>query len=149
MAGKRGRSGPPGNLHHARHPWRSFWRRRALRPEDKWILPVLEGYGAGLVSDKPLMTETEKRMAEIAQVARGATMLILAEAARSGFIRQIDRSWDLASGVKELVKFLNAERQALGDLGLERRAKALGPPTLREIRARYERPREPEEEHPV
>ena len=47
MGGKAGRSGPVGNLNAARHPWRSFWHRRALRSEDKWILPVLEGYAAG------------------------------------------------------------------------------------------------------
>ncbi len=58
MAGKRGKSGPPGNLNSAKHPWRSFWRRRALKPGDRWILPVLEHYTLALESDKPDMTET-------------------------------------------------------------------------------------------
>ena len=95
------------------------WRRRALRPADRWILPVLEGYAHALASDKPGMTETETLMA---QTARGAVMLILAEAARSGFTRQTGATWDLAPGAKELAKFLTAERGALQAIGLDRRA---------------------------
>jgi hypothetical protein len=44
-------------------------------------------------------------MIEIAQTARGATMLILAEAARSGFIQKTEKGWDLAQGAKEVAKF--------------------------------------------
>ena len=123
MAGIKGRSGPPGNLNGSRLPWRSFWKRRALKQEDKWILPTLEGYAAGLASDKPSLTEAEARMIEIGQIARGASMLILAEAARSGFIEKADGSWNLAPGARELAKFLSVERSALQTLGLERRAK--------------------------
>ena len=126
MGGVKGKSGPPGNLHGSRHPWRSFWRRRALRAEDRWILPVLEHYASGLVSDKPGLTEAEARVIEIGQIARGASMLILAEAARSGFIQQVDGSWDLAPGAKELGKFLSIERSALQTLGMARRAKPIG-----------------------
>ena len=128
MAGKRGRSGPPGNLNGAHHPWRSFWRRRALRPADKWIVPVLESYRAGFESDKPDLTEGECRTLEIAITARGAQMLILAEAARSGFTHPVNKTWDLAPGVKELAKFQTVELQALRAIGLERRARPV--PTL-------------------
>ena len=68
------------------------------------------------------MTETETLMAQNAQTARGAVMLILAEAARSGFTRQVEGTWDLAPGAKELAKFLTAERGALQAIGLDRRA---------------------------
>ncbi len=67
------------------------------------------------------MTETETLMAQNAQTARGAVMLILAEAARSGFTRQVEGTWDLAPGAKELAKFLTAERGALQAIGLDRR----------------------------
>ena len=123
--GKPGRSGPPGNLNASKHRWRSFWRRRALRVSDRWILPTLEQYSAGLSSDKPNLSEAEARIIELAQTARGATMLILAEAARSGFIIQGESGWDLAPGAKELAKFLAVERNCLRTLGLERRAKPL------------------------
>lgn len=123
MSGKIGKSGPPGILNSARYPWRSFWRRRALKPADRWIIPVLEQYTSALESDKPNMTESEKLMSQNAQTARGAVMLILAEAARSGFVRQVDGSWDLAPGAKELAKFLSAERGALAAIGLERRTR--------------------------
>ena len=123
MSGKKGKSGPPGNLNSVRNPWRAFWRRRALKPSDRWIIPLLEQYTAALESDKADLTETEKLMAQNAQTARGAVMLILAEAARSGFVRHVDGSWDLAPGAKELAKFLSAERGALQAIGLERRTR--------------------------
>ncbi|MGH2359626.1 MAG: hypothetical protein ACRDGM_03675 [bacterium] len=126
MPGVKGRSGPPGNLNATSHPWRSFWRRRALRAEDKWVLPVLEGYATGLASDKPGLTEAEGRLIEVAQTARGASMLILAEAARSGFIVKENGSWNLAAGARELVRFLAVERSCLQVLGLGRRAKTVG-----------------------
>jgi len=126
MPGVKGKSGPPGNLNRSVHPWRSFWRRRALKAADKWVLPMLESYSAGLVSDKPNLTQGEARMIEISQMARGATMLILAETARSGFIQKVDGTWDLAPGAKELGKFLSIERASLQTLGLERRAKPIG-----------------------
>jgi hypothetical protein len=138
MAGVKGRSGPPGHLHNCRYPWRSFWRRRALRPADRWILPVLEGYAGGLLSDKPDATEGEHRCIEVAQIARGASMLILAECARSGFITKDNGTWDLSPGAKELARFLSIERSTLQTLGLGRRAKPVGG-TLAELLA----PKEP------
>jgi len=126
--GKKGRSGPPGNLNASKSPWRAFWRRRALKPEHKWITPVLEQYGAELTSDKggtDSITAGERRMSEIAQMARGASMLILASASTKGFTIETDNGWDLAPGVKELAKFLNTERSAIAAMGLQRRAKTL------------------------
>jgi hypothetical protein len=44
VAGKKGRSGPPGNLNgvgQKTFPWRVFWRRRALAPRDRWIASTL------------------------------------------------------------------------------------------------------------
>ncbi|MEE8075868.1 MAG: hypothetical protein V3T60_09625, partial [Candidatus Binatia bacterium] len=66
MAGKKGRSGPVGNLNAVKNPWRSFWKRRALRPEDRWLAPVLDGYLDDLISDKgglDSITSGERRMA--------------------------------------------------------------------------------------
>ena len=64
-----------GNLNRARHPWRSFWRRRALQREDRWIQPLLEDYAQGLISDKggpDAMSAAELRMVELAQLAGSA-----------------------------------------------------------------------------
>jgi hypothetical protein len=127
VAGKRGRSGPPGNLNGIgtkSHPWAVFWRRRALAAHHRWIVPILLHYADGLVADKggsESVTAGEHRVIEITQTARGASMLILAEARRSGFIRQVDGTWDLSPGAKELAKFLSIERTALQTLGLDRR----------------------------
>jgi hypothetical protein len=97
-------------------------------------LPVLETYSDGLLSDKPDASEAEKRCVEIAQIARGASMLILAEAARSGFIVRENGSWNLAPGARELAKFLGVERNCLQTIGLDRRAKPVGG-TLAELLA--------------
>lgn len=50
-------------------------------------------------------------------------MLILGEAARSGFIVQENGSWNLAPGARELARFLGVERACLQTIGLDRRAK--------------------------
>jgi hypothetical protein len=123
MSGVKGRSGPPGNLNRAITPWRSFWKRRALRPTDKWVLGLLDDYAAGLASDKPDMSETERRTAQIAETARGCVALIFAEVRKSGFLRQDKDGWDLQPGAKELARFLNLELTALRMLGLTRRPK--------------------------
>ena len=94
-----------------------------LKQGDRWIAAQLEQYASALASDKPSMTETERLMMENASVARGVVMLILSEAGRSGFVRQIDGTWDLTPGMKELAKFLTAERRALKTIGLERRSR--------------------------
>jgi hypothetical protein len=148
VAGRKGRSGPPGNLNNVRYPHRAWWRRKALRKEDKWIVPTIERYIQGLRSDKPDASEAEQRLMEVSQISRGATMLILAEAARSGFIMKDGNTWDLSPGAKDLPKFLAIERQALQTLGLGRRARAI--PMLSEyIQAkRTNDNEEPHEPHP-
>lgn len=121
--GVKGRSGPPGNLNSCKYPWRSFWKRRALRPEHRFILKLVEQYRDGLLSDKPDASETERSMMQVAEVARGCVLLILSEAAKKGYVRAGESGWDLMPGLAALPKFLSVERQALRDLGLERRAK--------------------------
>lgn len=56
-----------------------------LRPEDRWILPVLADYAGSLVADgggTEAMTPGAAQMIELAQLARGPTMLVMAETAR-------------------------------------------------------------------
>ena len=118
-----------------------------MQPEDRWILPVLERYTAALESDKPNATESERLMMQNAQAAKGAVMLILAEAARSGFVRRGRRTSDLAPVVKELPKFLAAERGALQAIGLERRARP-APSLEAYLEASYERVDSDEERTP-
>jgi hypothetical protein len=124
VAGKKGRSGPPGNLNSVKKPWEVFFRRRALRPEDRWIAPIVSRYGTDLIADQggaDDISTARRGLVEIIQLNRGAAMLVLAEAARSGFIVETDDGWDLAPGAKELGKFLGNELRALVALGLERR----------------------------
>jgi hypothetical protein len=161
MAGKRGRSGPPGNLNAVREPWRIFWRRRALGASDRWLLPLLEDYADGLKQHRGgenNLTAVEQHLIEIAQTARGCALLILRDAAQYGRTRIVSeagsQSWGLAPGYGELPRFLNLERQALTTLGLEKR---LPPPVnLKDYLANRsvgsqepERRVEPQESSPV
>ena len=121
---KKTRGGQKGNLNAAKHPWTTFWRRRALKAEDRWILPILEEYNDGLRLDRPGMTAAEQRMAELAQLARACTLLILGEVTRSGFTTTHNgKDWDLTRGAQELPRFMNAERSALLAIGLERKGR--------------------------
>lgn len=129
--------GQPGNLNAAVNPWVSFWRRRALRPADRWVLPLLELYAGSLVADRggpEAMTAGEAHMIELAQLARGCTLLVLHAAAggpglvgrrrsastKGGTVVQRLSEPDLAG---TLVRFMSVERAALQAIGLERRAK--------------------------
>jgi hypothetical protein len=131
MPGKRtgGKPGPPfGSMNNVTYPWRVFWRKRALKPEDRWIVPFVERYMGDLESDKggpESITAGEKRMIEIASIARACTMLILQKANKHGFDRQLDGTWDLTPGLKELPKFLTAETRALTAVGLDRRSRQI------------------------
>jgi hypothetical protein len=98
-----------GNLNAARHPWRTYWRRRALRREDRWVLALVAGYMDALITDKGGETEItagEMRLAELATAARVCWLLALAH------------QRDL-----ECSRFMAVERGCLRDLGTERRAK--------------------------
>jgi hypothetical protein len=120
MAGKAGRSGPPGNLNNARDSWRSFWRRRALKPRHQWVLSVIERHGSSLANEKVELSQVERRVIEVAQVSWRCAMLIIAECAESGLIRKTADGWDLSPGAQELGKFLAVELKALAMLDLER-----------------------------
>lgn len=124
MSEKRKRGGQKNNLNAAKRPWRSFWKRRALRPEHRHINRVVEDGGSELLRDHPDASAAQRRCIEIWQIARGASMLILGECAASGFITKIDGTWDLSPGAKELARFLSIERACLQTLGLERKTRA-------------------------
>jgi hypothetical protein len=134
MAGKPGMG--RGNLNASVHPWTSFWRRRALKPENRWVLAVMSDYEEGLKSDHPEMSEGEKRIAELASTSRACLLLVLQECRAQGFVRQLHGgSWDLAPGAKEMVRFMSLERQALHSLGLKRTARKL--PSLTDYMAAH------------
>lgn len=123
MAGVKGKSGPPGNLHGARHFWRSFWKRRALRPVDQWVATELDRYSAGLLSDRPDPSEGERRAIELAAEAKACRLLIWRAIQQAGFTQTGERGLCLIPAAEALPKFIGAELGALKLLGLERRAK--------------------------
>jgi len=106
-----------GNLNASRHPWRVFWRRRALKPESRWVLRLIQDYVPEIVNDKggpENVSAGEMRIIETAAVARACWALAMAD----GDLRSVAR-------------FLAAERDALKAVGLERKPKPL--PSLAEI----------------
>ena len=132
--GKPGRSGPPGNMNNTRHPWRVFWKRRALRPEDRWVLRLVENYEQRIEEDRGReLSFAEGRVVEIAKTARVCQLLALAAFAENGIMLEsvtttnspqhgetVTRKGDvLHPAYKELSKFMKAELDALRRLGLE------------------------------
>ena len=98
-----------------------------MRPESRWVLPLIESYSDGLLSDKPNLTAGEARTLEIASISRAVSLLILAECRTLGLIRKTGKDeWDLQPGAAQLARFLSVELKALQTLGLERRAKPIG-----------------------
>jgi hypothetical protein len=125
MSGRKNRSGPPGHLRGARHPWKLFWKRKVIKPEHRWIVPFLEAYVHDLRADKPELTAGEARVLELAQISRGVILLILAECAQSGLLRQVKGAWELQPAAQSLSRFCTAELKALKLLGLQRHAKPI------------------------
>jgi hypothetical protein len=123
MGGKKGQSGPVGNLNAARYPWRAFWKRRALRREDQWVATEVANYAADLVSDRPNPTEGERRCIELAAEAKCARLLIWKAIKEGGFTRVDAEGLTLSAAAEALPRFIGAELGALKLLGLERRAK--------------------------
>lgn len=125
MAGKKGRSGPPGNINNCKHPHRAYFKRGVVHKKYRWIVAFLKRYSDGLLRDKPDATEAERRLVNVGETAYGVRMMILEEAKENGFIVKDGNTWDLSPGLKDLPRFLAIERACLQALGLERRAKTV------------------------
>jgi hypothetical protein len=98
-----------GNLNAAHYPWQTFWRRRALRPEDRWALVLVRDYVDDLVADKggdANVSAAERHVMELAAVSRVCWALALT-----------------AKNMEAVARFVAQERAALDSIGLERRAK--------------------------
>ena len=105
-----------GNLGGSRRPWETYWRRRALKPKDRWVLYLVRDYIPGLQADKPDATAAETRLMELASVSRVCWALAMSRLDEQG-------GPDLAT----VARFVSEERAALCALGLDRRAKPVDP----------------------
>ncbi len=124
--GLKGRSGPPGNLHAAKHGLQSWLQRRALPLNKQHVAVMAVRYRDNLLACKggpDGATEVEQALIENATKAFGAGLLVLEEAKAQGMTRRLDSTWDLSPGFSRLVGFLNSERMSLVALGLGRREK--------------------------
>ena len=122
-----------GNFGGVKYPWLVFWKRRALRPEDKWVRTIVSDHAGSVLSDKPDASEAEKHVIEVGAIARGCTALILDAMRRAG---GVETEGGLAL-VRELRGFLSLEQKALLALGLGRRARPVDP--LQAVRDAVER----------
>lgn len=105
------------------HTWRAFWKRRALRPADKWISVEAMRYQDGLLRDRPDPTEAERRAIELASEAKACRLLIWTALRSQGFTEQHKDGLRLVPAAEALPRFIGVELGALKLLGLERRAK--------------------------
>lgn len=132
---KASRGGQIGNLNNSKHPWRAFWKRRALRPADRWVMRLVEDYEQSIEVDRGReLSFAEARVIEIAKVSRVCQLLGLAELTKTGIMLEsvtttnspqhgetVTRRGDVLSpAFKELPKFLKLELDALRAIGLEK-----------------------------
>jgi len=101
------------------------------------VLPLLDAYASALLSDKggpEMITAGERAMVELATLARGCVLLVLAQAAAGGGIvgsrrgvtvrgAGATRSLADADLAAALARFMAVETSALKAIGLERRAR--------------------------
>lgn len=134
-------AGGIGNLNAVKNPWRTYWRRRALRREDRWILQLVDGYAEGLANDKggiEQLSDAQCKLIEIAQAARTCWLLALTELRNDGIMR-VERSVTKRKksngeteeavtekhnphpGFKEASNYMRIEQKCLRDYGLERK----------------------------
>ena len=146
MGGKKGRSGPPGNLNPAKSILPALRRLRQGKPLPPGlgrVAAIAEQEESLLLGDKggaDNMTGGERLMLNVWKTARQATLLILHELAERGAVLAKDGEWDLQPGAQRLVKFLAEERAALIALKFdEKRARDITP-TLADIRRQFTRP---------
>ena len=113
LPGLRPRGAPKGNVNAVRHPWDTYWRRRALRHCDRWVLRQVIDYVPNLIVDKGgegNVSFAEQKVMEVAAAARLCWQLALSYQAFS-----------------DAARFQVIEVKCLGDLGLKRRAKEINP----------------------
>lgn len=127
MAGKKGRSGPPGNLHNAKSilpALRRLQKGKPLPAPLQRVTAIADREAELIVSDKggqENLTGGEQLMVNVWKTARRAVLLILYEMAQRGIITSDDGQWDLQPGAQRLVKFLAEERMALTALRFDQR----------------------------
>ena len=128
MAGKKGRSGPPGNLNAGRSCLAAIRRLQQGRPLPSSLVRVaaLANQEADeLIRDKggwENMNGAERLMLANWISARKAELLIWNELIDRGsvFVKE-DGSWDLQPGAQRLAVFLGVQHRCLAALGLKRR----------------------------
>jgi hypothetical protein len=124
---KPGKAGAPfGNMSACKpqNRFRTWMARRALRPEDRvWLGPLLSSYQDALLSDRATEpSQAERRLIELAMLARGGTLLIL-DALKA---RPTDGSTDqLVTLLSAMTRTMALERSTLSDLGLKRETRAI------------------------
>jgi hypothetical protein len=124
---KRKPGGQPGNLSACRSPWRSFWKRRALRPDDAYILPLVDSLAAGLISDlggPDAITAAQAVLIRNLQTAQACALLCMSRIGTDGPFR-ISQTGETVShpALKEIGRFLGEIRQSATALGLERKTR--------------------------
>lgn len=94
-----------------------------VHERDAWVRTPVERYCAALLSDKPNPTAGESSMIEVAGLARGCCLLIMAELKQTGFTHLVNGAVELSPAAAELNRFMGTELSALKAVGLGRRAK--------------------------
>lgn len=126
MAGRKNRSGPPGNLNAASNGYHAWRRRRALPVEKGHVRVLVEAEEQSLIAHvggERSATPVEQALIRDTGMALGLVLLALEEARTRGCIVLTPTGWDLQPGLQRIKGLLDTRRQNLLAIGLKRREK--------------------------
>lgn len=109
-----------GNLARTTNPWRTFSKRLAAKPEQKWAVTLAERIAAELMADKPNPTAAEVALIRGFAVAQACLLMAAGDIGERG---AFDDEGQARNALRELPRYLAECRQTLALLGLERRIK--------------------------
>ncbi len=130
MAGRKGKSGPPGNLNAGRNIRTAIRRLQEGRPLPTYLARVValaDQEAEELISDRggwDRLSGVERLIIDNWKSARQVELLIWHELIEAGAVSlREDGTWDLQPGVQRLAAFLGVQHRCLATLGLERKQK--------------------------
>lgn len=126
MAGKPGRSGPPGNANGCKHGWKLLWSRGILRPQDSWVKKPIADTMLAFASDLPDLTAREQETIETIATAKGCELLISHALQECGLVQVVEGRIQVAKASEDLARFMKLKLDALRLLPTGRRAKTVG-----------------------
>lgn len=128
MAGRKGRSGPPGNTNAMKeeNSYKLLLRgEEHLLPQDAWVKKPIKDRTRAFFADLPDTTAREREVIHTIGVALGIELLITKALQKCGLVSVRDGQVQVAKASEDLARFMKIKLDALRLLPATRRAKVV------------------------